>query len=247
MAEQLFVSVIIPVYNGAPFLAEAIHSVLRQNYERLEIIVVDDGSTDDTADVAARFAARIRFVQQDNRGPSAARNRGLEMARGDVIAFLDADDLWPGEKLNRQLDYLRRHPQTEVVTGRVQVMKLAAGTGERVFEDFADPLVSVNLGAALYRKSVFQTVGLFDPAMRYSEDVDWFMRARERGVRIHVLEQTALFYRLHEGNMTHGRNLRDLKFMTVLKKSLDRRRQNDGVAGQLPKLSGLSADDLRQA
>jgi len=236
-----FVSVIIPVYNGETFLAEAVESIQRQGYPPLEIIIVDDGSTDSTANVVASLQADVRYVYQTNSGPAAARNRGLGMAQGDVIGFLDADDLWPDNKLAVQLACLAAQPRTEIVLGYVQWMRLAADAGDNPrFESFAEPFVSFNLGSALFRKSVFDKVGLYDPTLRYSEDVDWFMRAREQGVSMVILEQTTLLYRLHQLSITHGKSANALNILKVIKRSLDRRRQNDGFARSLPRIPNLS-------
>ncbi len=101
------VSAIIPVYNGEAFLADAVKSILKQNYQPLEIIIVDDGSTDSTAQVGARFGDAVRYHYQSNAGPPAARNKGLQMARGNVITFLDVDDLWRNDKLQLQISHLR--------------------------------------------------------------------------------------------------------------------------------------------
>jgi len=232
-----FVSVIIPVFNGEAFLAEAIESILRQDYEPLEIIVIDDGSTDETSTVAGRFP-NIRYVFQENGGPPAARNRGLMMANGAVIAFLDADDLWPENKLELQLASLAA-PPTEIAVGRRQIIRHAGGAGDRDrFEEFADPLIGLNLGSGLFRRSVFEKVGPFDETLQYSDDWDWFMRARELGVPIVITEDVVLFYRRHEHNLTNRIELNNRDVMKMLKKSLDRRRlQNNGPARSLPKLS----------
>jgi glycosyltransferase involved in cell wall biosynthesis len=104
------VSVIIPLYNGASFLGGAIENVLAQNYQPLEIIVVDDGSTDASTEIAAAYPNGVRYVYQTNAGPAAARNRGIKLAQGPLIAFLDVDDLWSEHKLARQTAYLRANP-----------------------------------------------------------------------------------------------------------------------------------------
>ena len=225
------VSVIIPVYNGEAFLAEAMQNIQQQNYQLLEIIVVDDGSSDRTAEIAANFSDQVRYVFQPNAGPAAARNKGLEMAQGDVIAFLDVDDLWTENKLNLQLEHLAQDPLRDIVLGHVQVMQRTEVAPEQAsFVKFGDPCVASNLGCAVFRKSVFEKVGFFDPALRYSEDVDWFMRAREQGIPMLILEQVTLLYRLHQQNMTHRKNLHDLSLMKVLKNSLDRRRKTRAVS-----------------
>jgi glycosyltransferase involved in cell wall biosynthesis len=221
------VSVVVPVFNGERFLREAVQSVLDQQYSPLEIIVVDDGSTDGTATVARSLP--VRYLHQTNQGPAAARNRGIEHAQGELITFADADDLWPLAKLELQLPYLT--DDVEIVMGRIQQVFSSSE------EEFGEPAFSVNLGSAVVRKTVFDRVGLFDETMRYSEDVDWFMRAREAGVAIMTIDAVTLFYRQHEENMTRGKSTSELNVLKALKRSLDRRRERAGVAAPLPQLN----------
>ena len=229
------VSVVIPVFNGERFLREAVQSVLDQKYSPIEIIIVDDGSTDGTATVARSFGETVRYLDQENQGPAAARNRGIEHAQGSLIAFADADDLWPSEKLELQLPYLINDPAIEIVMGRIQQVRLSKTVnGKTQAEEFAEPAFSVNLGSAIIRKSVFERVGLFDETMRYSEDVDWFMRAREAGAAIVTIDAVTLLYRQHEENMTRGKSMSELNVLKVLKRSLDRRRESSGLATALP-------------
>lgn len=222
------VSVVIPVFNGERFLREAVESVLAQNHSPLEIIVVDDGSTDGTANVARSLSETVRYFYQTNQGPAAARNRGIEHAQGSLIAFADADDLWPAGKLELQLPYLIKNPAIDIVLGRVQQVMVSGPTQAQ------EPAFSVNLGSAVIRKSVFERLGLFDETMRYSEDVDWFMRARESGAAIVTIDAVTLFYRQHEENMTRGKSASELNVLKALKKSLDRRREQTGSAAALP-------------
>jgi glycosyltransferase involved in cell wall biosynthesis len=224
------VSVVIPVFNGERFLREAVESVLAQKYSPVEIIIVDDGSTDGTATVARSLSETVRYLHQTNQGPAAARNRGIKQARGSLIAFADADDLWPADKFELQLPYLITDSAIEIVMGRIQQVLLSATKAD----EFAEPAFSVNLGSAVIRKSVFERVGLFDETMRYSEDVDWFMRARETGVAITTIDAVTLFYRQHEQNMTRGKSTSELNVLKALKKSLDRRRDRAGFASALP-------------
>lgn len=229
------VSVIIPVYNGERFLREAVQSVLDQQYEPVEIVIVDDGSTDGTEAVARSLPEKVRYLRQTNQGPAAARNRGIEHAQGSLIAFADADDLWPANKLALQLPYLLRDPKIEIVLGRIQQVRWSeSGAGQTLAEEFAEPAFSVNLGSAIVRRSVFERVGLFAETMRYSEDVDWFMRAREAGSEIVTLDAITLLYRQHDENMTRGKSTSELNVLKALKRSLDRRRERSGVAAALP-------------
>ncbi len=228
------VSVVIPVFNGERFLREAVESVLDQQYSPLEIIVVDDGSADGTATVARSFPETVHYLRQTNQGPAAARNRGIEHARGTLIAFADADDLWPAGKLALQLPYLITDPGIDIVLGRIQQVLLSESVDGPT--EAQEPAFSVNLGSAVIRKSVFERVGLFDETMRYSEDVDWFMRARESGATILTIDAVTLLYRQHEQNMTRGKSTSELNVLKALKKSLDRRRERTGSAAALPSL-----------
>src|SRR5512143_3730544 len=113
MSSEPLVSVVMPVYNGARYLRQALESALAQTYRPLEIVVVDDGSTDETPAILAEFGTRIRALRQPNSGSAAARNAALDAARGELIAFLDADDLWLPQKLAVQVEYLREHPDVD--------------------------------------------------------------------------------------------------------------------------------------
>ncbi|HWR57413.1 MAG TPA: glycosyltransferase [Thermodesulfovibrionales bacterium] len=232
-------SVIIPVYNGERYLSEAIESVLAQDYRPLEVIVVNDGSTDNTETVARRYGDCIFFTSQENRGPAAARNRGLRMARGEMVGFLDADDLWLEDKLSLQIAFLKKSPSVEIIVGLTQRLKSGIGRGnESIFEKWLDPFLTLSLGAAVFRKSVFKKVGFFDETFHYGEDVDWFIRAREQGVSIAVMEYVFLLYRFHQSNMTRNATVRDSYFVRTLKKSLDRRRR--GGYGSVAPFSKLT-------
>lgn len=111
------VSVIMPAYNARPYIAEAMQSVLSQDYPNIELIVVDDGSVDGSAECAKMFGDRVKVIRQANAGVAAARNKGLDEAKGELIAFLDADDVWLPGKISAQVEYLRQHPETAVVYG----------------------------------------------------------------------------------------------------------------------------------
>jgi glycosyltransferase involved in cell wall biosynthesis len=235
----LRVSAIIPVHNGAPFLADAIASVRAQDSPSLEILVVDDGSTDDTAAVAASFGSQVRYVFQENRGPAAARNRGIEAASGDVMAFLDADDLWTVNRLEPLLAVLRLRPDVDIVMGHSrsfddgQPMPLATGVELAPESRRAPrpPFLAFLIGSAIVRRSLLERIGGFDETLRFGEDVEWFMRAREEGARIRVLKLVALLYRVHAGSFTHTVKARDdYGLARVFRRSIERRRQAGGGA-----------------
>jgi glycosyltransferase involved in cell wall biosynthesis len=234
------VSAIIPVYNGERFLAEAVESILRQPHRVLEIIVVDDGSTDATPEIAARLDPPVRCVRQPNSGPPAARNHGLRQVRGEFVGFLDVDDLWAPDKLEIQLPRLTGVPGADVVVGRTQAMRPVPSPsgGPPSWEVWEEPWTAPQLGCALFRRSVFDRVGPFDETQRYCDDMDWFLRAAEAGISIVRHEEIGIYYRRHENNLTNQRAV-DLRFIAAaVKKSLDRRRAGGDTAPPIPSWAG---------
>jgi hypothetical protein len=224
--EQTFplITVVIPVHNGAQFLCEAVDNILSQDYPALEIIIVDDGSTDDIAEVVGKMTADVRFLQQENLGAAAARNRGIRDASGDFIAFLDVDDLWPKNNLRTLLDIMQHHKEIEIVHGYGQLMARNDDSGTYRFVGNPQESYPYYIGAALYRRSAFESVGLFDTDLDFSEDSDWYTRASESGLGIMRLQQVTLLVRRHDKNMTREKSLVELGALRVLKKALDRKR-----------------------
>lgn len=231
-------SVIIPVYNGQRYFVEALDSVVIPDSLRAEIIVVDDGSTDSSASIAAARSPLVRLVRQEHRGLPGARNRGLMEARGTLIAFLDADDLWSQDKMALQLAAVERHPNVAVVLGRTRRM-WAVGSGEASGLTYAEPELALSFGSGLVRRSVFDQVGRFDESFTYCDDWEWFMRARELGVPIGVHQEVTLYYRRHEGNMTNDTQTGNRFFARMLRESVERRR----VRGAAPLPPLIRLDD----
>lgn len=228
-------SAIIPVYNGEKYLTAAIQSVLDLGYEPMELIVVDDGSTDATAEIAARFADQLRYVQQPNRGPAAARNLGLRLSQGNVIGFLDADDFWLPSILTQAFAFLISHHDVEIIQGRIQEIQPSASSAtEMAFEFFSAPYAYINIGSALYRKEVFEKVGDFDETMRLCEDYDWFLRAFDARIHKVRVDEVTLLRRLHPDSMTHGKSLHEIGMAKAHKKAIARRRSNGSVKSELP-------------
>lgn len=225
MSELPFISVIIPVRNGERYIAEALESIHAQQYEgKIEVIVVDDGSTDRSVE-QARAGSRglaLTVIRLPASGVATARNAGVRAAQGEIIAFLDADDLWPPFKLQSQLACFRLHPGIETVLGlSVFGEPLANGRGFK-----ANPLERIrfcfHLGSGLYRRSLFQTAGFFDASLEYAEDIEWFMRVREQNALRYLLNQPGLLWRKHEANMTRDKGFKELHILRSLKKSIDR-------------------------
>ena len=225
LTSRPLISVIIPVYNGARFLPESVASILVQKYPNIEIIVVDDGSTDEIDDVVPQLPVDVRFLKQDYAtGLAAARNRGILEASGELITFLDVENLWPDGNLQIMVDLLSDDSSCDVVQGLGQVLKADAETGPRDFVGIPGESFPNYLAAAIYRREVFLTVGLFDRELGFGEDTDWFNRAREHGLKLRQLDQVTLLIRHHDASMIGGKSLRDLNSLMVLKNALDRER-----------------------
>jgi glycosyltransferase involved in cell wall biosynthesis len=217
------VSVVIPAFNGERFIAEAVSSIRNQTLKAFEIIVVDDGSTDGTGRAVARLGNDIRYHAQTNRGPAAARNRGVRAAAGTLIAFLDQDDLWPPDHLAVLLTALD-HAPADVAMGLTQAL-LPDGSAHAVFEPFARAWRAPHVGSALFRRAAFETMGPFDERLRAcSDDLDWFMRARERGVPIVLVDAVTYLFRIHAANTSRDAEFRRRALLEAVTASVRRRR-----------------------
>lgn len=227
MANPL-VSVIISTCNRVDYLPEAIASARAQTYAPLELIVVDDGSTDGSAAVARRFGDPVRVVRQENAGPAAARNRGIAEARGAFISFLDADDLWVPEKLERQLERFSARPSLGYSVTLVQNFwedDVAAERDRLADHRRARPVPGYVTLTLLTRRHWMERTGGFDEALGHGDAADWFRRADEAGAEGELLREVLARRRLHGGNRsrTMAGDSRG-EFLTMLKRKLDRER-----------------------
>ena len=222
------VSAIIPAYNREGLLDDALRSAYAQGCEPMDVLVVDAGSTDGTARVVASFGRPVIYVRQEHRGVSAARNRGLAEARGELIAFLDSDDVWPEGSLRHRMELLAAHPEADIVYGKTRVRTLVAGQPKlRRYAD-GEAVHHPCFGSMLVRRSAFERVGKVDETFRDSEDIDWLCRAHEGGLVTVRTDQIVLEYRLHDGNMTSAIGPKREFLFQALKRSLDRRRRGTG-------------------
>lgn len=216
------VSVVIPVYNGARYLADAIRSVLAQDHRPIQVVVVDDGSTDDSADVAAAFAPDVECHRQPNQGAAAARNLGVTLAHGALLTFLDADDVWMPGKLRRQVDAMASHPHLDLVLGHVRQVIVGATKGGAVQAPAQPGYVP---GALLMRREAFDRVGPFDTRWRVGEFIDWHARAVELGLQEMTLPEVVLERRIHDSNLGRREPENRVDYVRVVKAALDRRRR----------------------
>ncbi len=202
------VSVIIPAYNYAHFLPEAIESVLQQNYRDFEIIVVDDGSTDNTREVLYKYWNKITYIYQENKGLPAARNTGIRASQSDYIAFLDADDLWMPEKLELQVGLMDKRQDVSLVYSNVFILDETGGKRKVTYSWSQDvsknPLKELLLSCpipvltVLIRRQAIEKCGLFDETLTYSEDWDmWLRLALDRSNRFVIINKHLAQYRIH--------------------------------------------------
>jgi glycosyltransferase involved in cell wall biosynthesis len=225
------VSVVIPAHNAERYLGEAIESALAQTVAPLEVVVVDDGSEDHTAEVARAFGPRVRCHSQPQSGIGAARNRCVELARGEFLAFLDSDDLWLPRKLELQLAAFGREPRPDLVFAFMRQFispDLDEAAARRLAcPEGADPGYAPS--AVIARREVFTRVGAFATGLRVGEFVDWMARAREHRLREHVVPEQLVWRRIHGTNQTLRERESLSDFAHILKSALDRRRAEAGA------------------
>lgn len=221
--DDALISVVIPAFNAERFLADAIDSVRNQSYAHTEIIVVDDGSTDRTFQIASQIPG-VRAFQQPNGGIGAARNTGIQHGKGELLAFLDSDDLWVPDKLERQISAAKDFSQVDMITGGVsQFYDPSHPSTNAPLPDFNDAAVA---GTLLIPLATFHRVGGFNPKLAVGEFIDWHSRAMAAGLRATQLDHILLKRRIHDSNT--GIRLRDTRqdYLKVLKSHLDRKRSS---------------------
>ena len=224
MSEPL-ISVVIPVFNGERFLAQTIESVRGQTWPRVELIVVDDSSTDGSAAIARSYP--LRYLCQEHAGVAAARNRGLAAARGELISFLDHDDLWLPQKLERQVQCLLDNPKAEMCACEMEVFLQPGFDQAWLNLGWMDGShLATQLGLLLVLRAVFGRVGGFDASYRSNSDMDWVLRARDRGVPIAFLREPLQLYRVHGENYSAGVTGRQRDTARALQASIARKRSS---------------------
>jgi glycosyltransferase involved in cell wall biosynthesis len=219
------ISCIVPVKDGERYLGEALDSILAQTYRPLEVIVVVDGeSTDRSEDIAREYGDPVAVIRGAHTGPIGGRKRGFADRQGELVAFLDADDVWLPEKLTTQERHLHGHPEVDIVLSRIEVFETSSDPGEAERSYGAHAAYPWSTG--LFKSTVLDCVPL-DSSLFVVDALEWFLRARETGVRSEWLPQVLARRRLHDTNMTRGDDYRARfaeQLVDVVKDSLDRRR-----------------------
>lgn len=225
--DRPLVSVVIAAKNAERYLREALDSVMAQTYDRHETIVVDGHSTDATADIVSAFPD-VRHVLQKGNGFAVAWNEGIDVARGDLVALLDSDDLWTRDKLALQVARLQSAPRVDCVLGHLRFFLGGEGPPPPSFrqELLQTPHPGHMPGTLLARRSVFETVGRFGASWEIASDVDWFARLKDSGTPVAMLRDVVLHKRVHDTNLSYTAQapIYRREMLQVLKASADRQR-----------------------
>lgn len=226
MTSEPLVGVVIPARDGERYLGEAIESVLSQTHRELDVVVVDDGSSDATRDVARGYAPDVRCIALPRPGLGAARNAGVGAVRGDYIAFLDQDDLWPEQKLARQLEAFTDGAPPDLVFGHVREfispdLEPPQASGIRCA---AEPRPAALPGTLLAARASMARVGPFATHWTSNDFMAWLLAARQLGLREVMLDDHVLSRRLHASNFSHRSDITRREYLHVVKEALDRRR-----------------------
>jgi len=228
-SQKVRVSVIIPTYNRADLLKEAIDSVLEQTWREFEVIVVDDGSTDATGDAVRPYGGRVRYVYKENGGPSSARNVGIREAKGTYVAFLDSDDLWEPEKLKVQMGFMLEHPEVKLTCTDSSLIGSGGKRERRLSRDLVGNLFPLLYSNSFVRTSTvvmarecFQEIGYFDERYRSAEDYDLWLRVARR-YPIAYLSRPLVRYRKQEDNVSRDKLTLRLNALQILDSHYDPR------------------------
>ena len=212
------ISVIVVTYNRALFLPDALESIQRQTFRDYEIILVDDGSTDNTKEIAENYK-EVRYIYQEHGGISKARNTAVKAARGKWIATLDSDDLWESEKLQKQVDYLQFHPECRIVyTAFRNFSDIPEKDLDERQKELLHSTIDWYLPSALIDTRLFDEVGLFDENLVYGEDTDWNLRLRFLRINMeHYINEALYLRRIHSMNISNtSQKIRNLDFWKMV-------------------------------
>lgn len=219
------VSAILPLFNGRRFVKRAVTSMLEQTHPPDEIWIIDDGSTDNGVDVIPNHPA-IRIVRQPNSGVAAARNRGVSVSSGELIAFLDQDDWWTPDKLDKQIAVLQSEPELGFVLAH-QLIRLSPGVSKPGWlkpEQVDNPCVGYLPGTLLVRRTTVDRIGPFNTGYRSGSDSEWFFRAKDQGVPMKILDDVLLHREIHSHNQSHDTATANQELLRMVRASLKQRR-----------------------
>lgn len=218
------VSVILPLYNGQRFIISSIKSVLNQSYRSLELLVVDDGSSDNSTDLVPNDP-RIRLFHRENFGVAASRNFGISQAKGTYLAFIDQDDYWYPDKLELQIQVLMNEPAFGYSLTRIRNHLV----GDTEVPGWLDPeqLIENPIGflpsTLVVHRQIFTEIGIFTEDLVNASDLEWFVRARKAGIPVQILNQVLLQRNIHDDNCSHDNKTSKRELFSILQKKIKAR------------------------
>jgi glycosyltransferase involved in cell wall biosynthesis len=211
---SIIVSVIIPAYNAEKYLSETLESVLNQTFSDFELLIIDDGSTDRTAEIVSDYSRqdkRLKLVSQQNQGVSIARNRGIQLAQGEYLAFLDADDRWLPNKLAAHVEHFNNNLRLGISFGRVEFISFEGGSTNYLSNSRLDKInpehlyyenLVVTPSNAVIRRSVFENTDGFDPNLYGTEDMELFFRIIYQGWKVEGIDDVLVNYRTNQAGVS---------------------------------------------
>jgi glycosyltransferase involved in cell wall biosynthesis len=219
--KQLLISIIVPVYNGEKYIAETLTSILSQDYTPIELIVVNDGSTD-KSDEIIRSYKDVKYFCQENRGVPSARNFGIKQSNGEFIAFSDQDDLWNPGKLTDQVNYLVENPVCEYVVSKRKIyMEPGIQRPSWLKKELLDSEdVDYSPSSLLARASLFQKIGFFNADFENASDVDWFFKAKNAGIQKGIIDKVLYLKRVHEDNQSNRVQALHREYLQLIRQSI---------------------------
>ena len=223
MPERYSVSVIIPAYNAEKYIIQALDSIYAQTRPPDSIIVVDDGSMDESLKIAMEFP-QVNCLPQENQGVATARNLGVKASSSSALAFLDQDDYWAPEKLERQLSVLEGQAEVDIVTCQ-QIFFLAEGVRRPAWlkpEILGSPQAGNTPSALVARRRVFEGIGYFNPIFPTASDADWFFRAKDAGIKLVEIPEPLMFKRVHDGNQSNLVQSQHSELLRIARESIIR-------------------------
>ncbi|MDC1162018.1 glycosyltransferase [Tenacibaculum sp.] len=221
------VSIVIPAYNAGKNIEDTLTSIYNQDYPNIEVIVVDDGSEDNTADIAKKFD--IIYIYQKNQGKPTAMNTGFSSAKGDFIASIDSDDLWHPEKISKQIQAFNANPQLEIAFCHVKQFlcpKIEAAEHKFFIPENSEILSGHTTIAMLIKKNAFYRIGAFDETYKFGDFIQWYGRAKDLGITETVLDDVLVFRRIHKSNLGSDQMAAKLSYMKVIKERLKRQKES---------------------
>ena len=227
MGNRLSVSVIITVYNTERYVREAIESVFNQTILPAEIIVVDDGSTDQTAEISKSYEPKISYIFQDNAGPGPARNTGLKNTSGNLIAFLDGDDIWDMKKIEKQKKIFEENPEIDMVFTKMKNFHSPELKPEEIIKAWGpmDEMVGHIPSSVMVKRTSFFHVGWFSSHFKIGEWVEWYAKSKEKGLNEYIIQEVLVHRRLHTSNIGIRERRSQNDYLRIVRETLKRRKK----------------------